>query len=94
MSFFSTSDLLKGIFTGDLLKQIITSDELVMALRDTLECEHAYELARLIFSHPAARKEVRKIVLDILTEMGIKDEVDSDVSVTSVSSCGTSDDIE
>ena len=91
MSFFSTSDILKYILSGDLLKHIVTSDEFVVALRDTLECDHAYELAKIIFSHPGARKEVRKIVLNILTEMRIKDEVDS---VTSVSSSNTSDDIE
>ena len=82
--------MLKYIISGDLLKHIVTSDEFGVALKETLESDHAYELARLIFSHPSAKKEIRKIVLDILTDMGIKDKVDS---VTSVSSCGTSDDI-
>ena len=99
MSFFSTSDIMKYILSGDLLKHIVTSNEFVVTLKDTLEGDHAYELTRLIFAHPGARKEIRKIVLDILTEMGTKDEVDNDS--ISVSSCGTgrsspqtSDDIE
>ena len=80
MSFFSTSDIMKFILSGDLLKHIVTSDEFRMVLKETLESDHTYELVRLIFLHPGVKKEVRKIVLEILTDMGIKDEVDSDVS--------------
>ena len=79
MSFFSTSDILKSLISGDLLKDIVTSDEFSVALKEILKCDNALanELARLIFLHPGVKKEVRKIVLDILADMGIKDEVDN-----------------
>ena len=79
MSFFSTSEIFKSVFSGDLLKHIVTSDEFKVLLKETLESNHELgnELARLIFLHPGVKKEVRKIVLDILTDMGIKDEVDN-----------------
>ena len=78
MSFFSTSDIFKSILTGDLLREIVTSKEFVTALKETLDNSGVVnEVTKHILSHPDVKKEVRKIVLDILSDMGIKDEVDN-----------------
>ena len=78
MAFFSTSDIFKSFLSGDLLKQIVTSNEFRIALKETFDNSGVTnEIARLVLLHPDVKKEIRKIILEILADMGIKDEVDS-----------------
>ena len=75
MAFFSTSDIFKSFLSGDLLKQIVTSDEFRVALKETFNNSGVTnEIASLVLSHPDVKKEIRKIILDILSDMGIRDD--------------------
>ena len=77
MSFFSTSDIFKSILTSDLLKEVVTSKEFVTALKETLDNSGVVnEVTKHVLAHPDVKKGIRKIVLEILADMGIKDEVD------------------
>ena len=80
MSFFSTADVLKSIITGDLVKSIISNPGFKEGLvnidvKEYFSDEVIEDITRKFFSNPEIKKQLRKMVIEILSDMGIKDEV-------------------
>ena len=76
MSFFSTTDILKSLVTDEFLKDIVNSDvfkNIEFDINDYL----TDEVVDTIFSNTKIRNGIRKIIIEILSDMNIKDEVDN-----------------
>ena len=79
-SFFSTSDIISSLISGDLVKNIIINpgfkegleniDVKQYFLDDVIE-----DIIQRIFKHEEIKKQLRKMILEILDDMGIKDTV-------------------
>ena len=83
MSFFSTAEILKSLVSGELVKEIVNSDGFKQGLigfdiNDYLTDEVIENITEKIFSNLKVKKEFRTMIIKILSEMNIKDEVDSD----------------
>ena len=83
MSFFSTTEILKSLFSGELVKEIVNSDGFKQGLigfdiNDYLTDEVIENITEKIFKNLKVKKHLRTMVIEILKDMNIKDEVDSD----------------
>ena len=83
MSFFSTAEILKSLVSGELVKEIVNSDGFRQGLigfdiNDYLTDEVIETITEKIFSNLKVKKELRTMIVKILSDMGVKDEVDSD----------------
>ena len=80
MSFFSTSDILKSSMTKELINSVVECDEFkeVLAEFDFDKCfskELVEQVIDNLFLNSNVRKQMRKIILEILSDLGVKDEV-------------------
>ena len=83
MSFFSTAEILKSLVSGELVKEIVNSSGFKEGLigfdiNDYLTDEVIETITEKIFSNLKVKKRIRNMIIDILKDMNIKDEVDSD----------------
>ena len=83
MSFFSTAEILKSMISGELVKEIVNSDGFKEGLirfdiNDYLTDEVIETITEKIFQNIQVKKRIRTMIIDILKDMNIKDEVDSD----------------
>ena len=83
MSFFSTAEILKSLISGELVKEVVNSDSFKEGLigfdiNDYLTDEVIENITEKIFSNLKVKKRLRNMIIDILKDMNIKDEVDSD----------------
>ena len=81
MSFF-TSELLKTLVTDEFLKELVKNS--AIDITDYL----TDEVIDVVFSNNKVREAIRKIIIEILSDMNIKDEVDSDYCPCGVPPCG------
>ena len=80
MSFFSTADVLKSIITGDLVKSIINNPGFKQGLdkidiKEYFSDEVIEDITKKIFSNPEIKKQLRNMIIEVLSDMGIRDEV-------------------
>ena len=83
MSFFSSTEILKYLVSGDIVKDIVNSDVFKEGLKDFdineyMTDEVIEDIAEKIFSNIKIKKKLRSMIIEILSDMNIKDEVDSD----------------
>ena len=83
MSFFSTAKILKSFVSGELVKEIVNSDGFKEGLigfdiNDYLTDKVIETKTEKIFSNLKVKKRLRTMIINILRDMNIKDEVDSD----------------
>ena len=85
MSLFSTAEILKSLVSSELVKEIVNSDGFKQGLigfdiNDYLTDEVIETITEKIFSNLKVKKELRSMIIKILSDMGVKDEVDSERS--------------
>ena len=72
MSFFTT-EILKSLVTDEFLREVMNSDTVKnFDISDYLTDDILDE----IFSNTKIRKRLRKMIIEILSDMNIRDEVD------------------
>ena len=74
MSFFSTSDILTSLASGDLVKSIINNPGFKQGLdrigiKEYFSDEVIEDITEGIFSNPEIKKQLRKMIIDIIFEM-------------------------
>ena len=80
MSFFSTTDIITSLVSGDLVKSIINNPGFKQGLdnidiKEYFSDEVIQDITRRIFSNPEIEKQLREMIIEVLSDMGIKDEV-------------------
>ena len=86
MSFFSTTDVISSLvsgMSGDLVKSIINNENFKQGLigfdiNDYLSDEVIEDITKRILSNSEVKKQLRTMIIEILSDMNIKDEVDSE----------------
>ena len=81
MSF--TAEILKSLVSTDLVKEVVNSDGFKDGLigfdiNDYLTDQVIDTITEKIFSNLNVKKKLRSMITDILSDMGIRDEVDND----------------
>ena len=81
MSFFSTAEILKSLISGELVKEVVNSDSfkegmIAFDINDYLTDEVIESITEKIFSNIKVKKRLRTMIINILSDMNIKDEVD------------------
>ena len=81
MSFLSTTDILKYLVSGELVKEVVNSESFKEGLigfdiNDYWTDEVIESITEKIFSNTKVKKRIRTMIIDILSDMNIKDEVD------------------
>ena len=80
MSFFSTTDILKSLMTKELINSVVECDEFKSVLADFgfdkfFSKELIEQVLNNLFLNSEVREQMRKIILEILSDLGVKDEV-------------------
>ena len=76
MSFFSTTEILKSLVTDEFLREIMNSDA-IKSFEFNINDYLTDEVVDTIFSNTKIRNGIRKIIIEILSDMNIRDEVDN-----------------
>ena len=80
MSFFSTSNIISSFVSGDLVKTIIANPGFKKGLenidiKEYFSDDVIEDIIQRIFKHQETKKHLRKMILGILSNMGVEDAV-------------------
>ena len=81
MSFFSTTEILKSLISGDLINEIVSSNKFKSVLDEVevdkyVSPELVQQVINNLFKNVEVKKQLRQMIIEVLSDMGIRDEVD------------------
>ena len=79
MSFFSTSEILKSLISGSFINEIVSSNEFKSALDEVgvdkyVSPELVQQVINNLFKNTEVKKQMQKMIIKVLSDMGIRDE--------------------
>ena len=74
MSFFSTTDIHKSLISGELIQSVVITNEFKIAMGQVdierhVSKELIEEIIKNLFNNPKVKKQMRKMIVDVIFEM-------------------------